>query len=109
MRLAADQIEKLIHSLARRGYQAFGQAIPDRAVVYDEIDWLRDLPRGQTDVQEPGCYRLKVRQDGALFGYSVGPQSWKKYLHPAQIKLFEAEQKEGAFHILNGVESPTRR
>jgi hypothetical protein len=34
VRPAADQIEGLIHSLARRGYQVFGPAIRDRAVVY---------------------------------------------------------------------------
>jgi formate hydrogenlyase subunit 6/NADH:ubiquinone oxidoreductase subunit I len=77
-------------------------------VVYDEIEGLRDLPRGQTDEQEAGRYRLKPRQDEALFGYTVGPQSWKKYLHPPQVKLFEAEQKEGVFRILNNAANPAR-
>ena len=108
-RLAVGEIERLIRLLANRGYRIIGPTVRDGAIVYDEIDSLGDLPQGQTDEQEAGRYRLKPRDDGALFGYAVGPQSWKKYLHPAQIKLFEAEQKEGAFHILNGVESPTRR
>ena len=91
-RLSADEIGKLIQALAHRGYQVFGPTVRDGAIIYDEIEGIRDLPRGQTDQQEAGCYRLKPRDDGALFGYTVGPQSWKKYLHPSEVKLFEAEQ-----------------
>jgi formate hydrogenlyase subunit 6/NADH:ubiquinone oxidoreductase subunit I len=109
VRFAADQIETLIRALSRLGYVIPGPTIRDGAVVYDEIEGIRDLPRGQTDEQEAGCYRLKPRADGALFGYTVGPQSWKKHLHPAQVKLFEAEQKDGLFRILNGPPGPTRR
>jgi formate hydrogenlyase subunit 6/NADH:ubiquinone oxidoreductase subunit I len=109
VRLAAGQIETLIQLLARRGYQVLGPTVRDGAVVYDEIQRLEDLPQGQTDEQEPGRYRLKPRQDGALFGYAVGPQSWKKYLYPAQVKLFEATQETGVFRILNGAGNPARR
>jgi|SRR5581483_2544139 len=101
VRLAVDQIDELIHALRGRGYEVLGPTIRDGAIVLDEIEGSPDLPAGQTDEQEAGRYCLKPRADGALFGYNVGPQSWKKYLHPAQVKLFEAEQKEGVFRILN--------
>jgi ferredoxin len=78
-----------------------GPTIRDGAIIYDEIERVRDLPRGWTDEQDAGRYRLKTRQDDALFGYTVGPQSWKKYLHPAHVKLFEAERKDCLFHILD--------
>src|SRR5207245_89061 len=67
------------------------------------------VPIGITDEQEAGQYRLKAREDGALFGYAVGPQSWKKYLHPAQVKLFDAERKDGVFRILNSTPAPRRQ
>jgi sulfhydrogenase subunit beta (sulfur reductase) len=108
-RLSADQIDKLIQSLAARGYEVLGPTVRDGAVVYDRLDTAQDLPQGQTDEQEAGCYRLKPREDGALFGYAVGPQSWKKYLHPAEVKLFEAEQKDGVFRILNSTPPPRHR
>ncbi len=100
-RLDADQLETLIRSLAERGYEVMGPTIRDGAIVYDRIAGVRDLPRGHTDDQEAGRYRLKSRDDGALFGYGPGPQSWKKYLHPPAVKLFEAEQRQGVFRILN--------
>ena len=33
----------------------------------------------------PATYRLRRRDDQALFGYNVGPQSWKKYLFPRGV------------------------
>ena len=59
----------------------------DGAIVYDVVEKLSDLPVGWTDEQEAGRYRLRRRNDEALFGYVVGPQSWKKYLHPAEVRL----------------------
>ena len=108
-RLDAGQIENLIHSLAARGYDVVGPTIRDGAIVYDTIAGVQDLPKGQTDKQEAGQYRLESREDGAFFGYTLGPQSWKKYLHPAQVKLFEAEQKQGEFRILKGAANPDRK
>jgi formate hydrogenlyase subunit 6/NADH:ubiquinone oxidoreductase subunit I len=108
VRMAPDQIETLIQALARLGYEVLGPTVRDGAVVYDEVAGLRDLPRGITDEQEAGQYRLKTREDAALFGYAVGPQSWKKYLHPAQVKLVDAERKDGVFRILNSTPAPCR-
>ena len=107
--MAPAQIENLIQSLRRRGYDVVGPTVRDGAVIYDEIQGLRDLPQGFTDEQEGGRYRLKPREDRALFGYAVGPQSWKKYLHPAQVKLFDAERTDGGFRILNNTPASVPR
>jgi sulfhydrogenase subunit beta (sulfur reductase) len=108
VRLSVDQIDRLIRLLAARGHEVLGPAIRDGAVVCDQLDGACSLPQGQTDEQEAGRYRLKPRGDAALFGYAVGPESWKKYLHPAEVKLFEAEQKDGVFRILNSTPQPRR-
>jgi formate hydrogenlyase subunit 6/NADH:ubiquinone oxidoreductase subunit I len=107
-RLEPGEVEKLIRLITQLGYQVFGPTVRDGAIIYDEIKGVRDLPRGQTDEQEAGHYRLKALGDDALFGYAVGPQSWKKYLHPAEVRLFEADQTEGVFRILNGAAQPNR-
>ena len=107
-RLAPEGVDQLIRSLAGRGYEVVGPTVRDGAVVYDEIEGTRDLPQGWTDEQEAGRYRLKRRTDHALFGYTVGPQSCKKYLHPAQVKLFDAERKDGLFRILDSPVQPSR-
>jgi sulfhydrogenase subunit beta (sulfur reductase) len=109
VRLSVDQIGRLINAMARRDYEVLGPTVRDGAIVYDRIESVHDLPRGWTDEQSPGQYRLKPRQDGALFGYAVGPHSWKKYLHPAEIKLFEAERQQTHFRILNGPPRPAHR
>ena len=107
--LTVSQLEKLIPVLQRRGYQTIAPVVREGAIVYDVIDKLSDLPAGWTDEQAPGRYRLQRRSDQALFGYAVGPHSWKKYLHPAEIRLFTAEQQGGTLRILNDQPPPPKR
>lgn len=97
----ADQAEKLIAALVRQGYVVIGPRLHDGAIVYDKVQSVEDLPVGWSDEQEAGRYRLKRREDDALFGYGVGPQSWKRYLHPADVRLWCAEREGGTFRILN--------
>ncbi|HTU47702.1 MAG TPA: 4Fe-4S dicluster domain-containing protein [Bryobacteraceae bacterium] len=99
--IAANELGVLIAALLRRDYEVIGPVMRDGAIVYDSVESIKDLPAGWTDEQEPGRYRLKRRNDGALFGYAVGPQSWKKYLHPANVRLWAAERENGTFRILN--------
>ena len=81
----------LFQLLKRRGYRIVGPTIRDKAIVYDDIASPADLPRGWTDEQDGGHYRLVRRDDDALFGYAVGPQSWKKYLLPPLLPLWRSE------------------
>jgi formate hydrogenlyase subunit 6/NADH:ubiquinone oxidoreductase subunit I len=104
--LGADQLGKLIEALVRTGYEVIGPTLRDGAIVYDKVQSVEDLPAGWTDEQEPGRYRLKRREDDALFGYAVGPQSWKRYLHPADVRLWSAERQGGTFRILNNEAKP---
>jgi len=106
--LGADQLGTLIAALIRDGYEVIGPTLRDGAIVYNDVKSVEDLPAGWTDEQEPGRYRLKRREDEALFGYSVGPQSFKKYLHPAEIRLWSAERQGGTFRILNSSAKPRR-
>jgi formate hydrogenlyase subunit 6/NADH:ubiquinone oxidoreductase subunit I len=107
--LQANQLKKLIEALSRKGYEIIGSTVRDGAIVYDRIESAQELPAGWTDEQEPGRYRLKRREDQAVFGHAVGPQSWKKYLHPAEVLLWSAERQGGTFRILNNEMRPTRR
>ncbi|MCT2398343.1 4Fe-4S dicluster domain-containing protein [Novosphingobium mangrovi (ex Huang et al. 2023)] len=83
-------LQALIERLASMGFRVVGPALRDDAVVYDDITGIGDLPQGWTDRQEPGRYRLERRQDDALFGYAVGPHSWKKFLFPPVETLWSA-------------------
>jgi sulfhydrogenase subunit beta (sulfur reductase) len=101
----------LIEALQARGYSVIGPTVRDQAIVYEEIQSDEDLPAGWIDEQEAGHYRLRRRDDGALFGYVVGPRSWKEFLHPPRVKLVSAERDaEGAVRFEAGdTDEPPRR
>ncbi|MFW6091673.1 MAG: sulfite reductase subunit A, partial [Actinomycetota bacterium] len=84
--LDLDALETLLHTL-RESYRVIGPTIRDGAIVYDDVASLADLPRGWTDEQDGGTYRLRRRDDDALFGYAVGPHSWKQFLFPPHTLL----------------------
>ena len=97
--LTKEGVEGLLAALKRRGYRTVGPTVREQAIVYDDIDALADLPLGWTDEQEGGRYRLVRRDDEALFGYAVGPHSWKKFLHPPVLRLWRAAREGDAVRI----------
>src|SRR5690349_11316170 len=84
--------DSLLEALKSRGYRLIGPTIRDRAIVYEELGSSADLPVGWTDEQDGGRYRLKRRDDEALFGYAVGVQSWKRYLWPPDVRLWQVKR-----------------
>lgn len=90
---------QLFPALQARGYQILGPTARDGAIVYDTLDSVADLPAGWTDEQDGGHYRLKRRADAALFGYAVGPQSWKQFLHPPMQRLWAAEKTDAGITV----------
>lgn len=87
-----DGLDALMRALAAKGYRVLGPTVREGAIVYDDVTSSRDLPRGWRDEQSPGRYRLVPRGDGALFGYAVGPHSWKRFLHVPTQRLWRAER-----------------
>lgn len=71
----------------------------DGAIEYRDIHGIEDLPADVTDEQQPGRYRLLQRGDGALFGYAVPAHSWKRWFHPAVLKLVTARRSDSGFAI----------
>jgi sulfhydrogenase subunit beta (sulfur reductase) len=113
-----SNFQELLGALVARGYRVIGPTVMDGAIVYDELESTEQLPVGWTDEQDGGTYRLKKRTDEALFGYAVGPQSWKTYLHPPVLRLWRAEKssspersergEEGGFQVIPEVETPQK-
>ncbi len=85
-----EHLEDLLQALVSRGYEVIGPTQREGAIVYDRLRSSEDLPAGWTDAQASGKYRLKPRKDSALFGYVVGPYSWKKLLYPPLQRLWQA-------------------
>jgi ferredoxin len=102
---AANVFDQLLDAIRRRGFRLVGPVLRDGAICYDDIDSTADLPAGWTDEQQPGAYRVRRRDDDALFGYNVGPHSWKKYLFPPYARLSPPEPPPDAPFAFIGVRS----
>lgn len=92
-------MQELLEALREQGFRTLGPTVRDQAIVLDDIHSVSELPRGWTDEQDAGRYRLVARDDDALFGYVAGPHSWKKFLHPPRQTLWRAERKGDGIHL----------
>ena len=104
-----DDLQLIIDGLARRGYRVVGPTVRDGAIVYDSVARLDELPVGWTDQQDGGQYRLERRGNGALFGYAVGPHSWKRFLHPPMERLWQARRNGDGFTVIEPDEAVSER
>jgi len=91
--------DKLFDTLQAKGFELIGPVVRDGAIVYDHIESASELPAGWTDRQTPGTYRLIKENHAALFGYSVGPHSWKKFLLPPTQRLWRSSRSGQDFKI----------
>ena len=96
----ARELDAILDSLRRRGHTLVGPTVRDAAIVLAEIETAADLPCGWADEQDAGRYRLRKREDGALFGYAVGPHAWKRYLHPPAVVRWRARRQNGGFEAV---------
>ncbi|MEZ5786283.1 MAG: 4Fe-4S dicluster domain-containing protein [Xanthobacteraceae bacterium] len=103
-----EGLQSLLVVLERRGYRVVGPTRRGEAIVYDDISDLSDLPQGWSDEQDGGHYRLHKREDEALFGYAVGPHSWKQFLHLSMLSLWRVEKRDQGFEIASERDSPQR-
>lgn len=104
--LTVADLDRLLAALSAEGYRCVGPTVRDGAIVYDDVSTSADLPRGWTDHQDAGQYRLERRHDAALFGYAVGPHSWKKYLFPAEERLWRLERTDDGFSLVEEATAP---
>lgn len=107
-RLERERLQDLIDLLASEGYQVLGPVVRDAAIVYERVSRVSDLPVGWTEEQEAGRYRLRRRSDEAVFGFAVGPQSWKRFLFPPEVRLWRAERREGKLRFEAASAPPQR-
>jgi len=93
--IGLDGLDRLVALLRESGYRVIGPTRRDGAIVYDDLLSADELPAGWTEVQEAASYRLERRDDDARFGYPVGPHSWKRWLLPPRVRLWQARRANG--------------
>lgn len=96
-----EAVDDLVAALVARGYTVVGPTVRDGAIALEEVRGRADLPVGWGDRQEAGTYRLVRRDDAALFGYAVGPQSARRYLTPPRRRLWSASYHDGRFEVVD--------
>lgn len=92
-------LDALLHALALQNYRLIGPRVLDNVIVYDDIAGVADLPAGYIDEQDASAYRLIKTDSPSLFGFTISPQSWKRYLFPPELKLWQADHTDTGIEI----------
>ncbi len=100
--LERAEFDMLLAALHRRGHTLIGPTARDGAILWGEIASAKELPAGWTDDQGPAHYRLKKRDGPALFGFTVGPDSLKKYFLPPSLQVITSRRKKGSLEFSDG-------
>ncbi|MFT3772160.1 MAG: 4Fe-4S dicluster domain-containing protein [Minicystis sp.] len=103
-----DGFAALLAAVRADGYRLVGPTVRDGAIVYGDVHSIDDLPAGWTADQAGGRYRLRKRQDGALFGYAVGPHSLKQLLFVPRLQLVQLRRDAGSFARVDQPADPPR-
>jgi len=94
-----DGLDRLIALLVARGYRTIGPVARDGAIVHGEVAGADDLPAGWHDIQAPGRYRLEQAGDPELFGWAVGPASWKSEFFQPTETVWRATMSDGVLSL----------
>ncbi|MFO8085956.1 MAG: 4Fe-4S dicluster domain-containing protein [Desulfobacterales bacterium] len=107
MVLEDKNLQNLFYCLKNRNYRLLGPSRSHFSIVYKDIEKADDLPRGYSDFQAGGKYRLLKNDTRARFDYVVAQHSWKKFLFPSEKTLFEVHRKIAGFEICETNEEQT--
>ena len=97
--LERQDLQHLFTVLTEKGYRVIAPTKRDSAIVYEELDSADELPIGWQDIQNNGTYRLEKSDDERVFGYTVSPQSWKRFLSPPEVRLWRARRVDNSFEV----------
>ena len=92
-------IDALISVLRADGRTVFGPVVRDGVITHDEIAAASDLPRGWTEEQDGGTYRLEPTGTDERFAYSAPASSWKRFLYPERTLLVRATRTDGRITV----------
>ena len=96
--LSKTELDFLLADLRAEGYLTVGPRLQDESIVYNQIEGLKDLPRGLMSEQAPGSYRLIQTGREHYFDFIPAAQSWKQFLFPPRHVLFTAQKKSTEEH-----------
>ena len=101
-------LDELIDALRRREYIVIGPTRRDGAIVFDALSSAADLPAGWEDVQDGGTFRLRRRDDDAVFAHTVGHDSLKRFLFPPAVRVWHARRADDGSMDVDAPPPPPR-
>jgi ferredoxin len=101
-------IDDLIGALRDDGYEVIGPVAKGGAIAHGPVTRATDLPIGWTERQEPGTYRLVPRDDEAVFGFAVGPDSYKEHFFRSEAPLVQLRRNANSVAVAS-LPSPPRK
>ncbi|MEZ5673593.1 MAG: sulfite reductase subunit A, partial [Thiotrichaceae bacterium] len=90
--LAHRDLSRLFDVLKLAGYQCVAPQVRDGTIVYDILDNLAQLPRGVSDQQSPGKYRLTQTDSPRYFAWANGAEALKPMTFAPREILWKAER-----------------
>jgi formate hydrogenlyase subunit 6/NADH:ubiquinone oxidoreductase subunit I len=97
-------LQALIDGLRSQGFTVIGPVVRGQAITLAELSSIDELPAGVGDDQDAAHYRLRPREDPALFGFAATAQSWKSILFPARELLWSGDRDEVGFTASGGAD-----
>ena len=79
-------VPRLIQNIQRQGFTVVGPSLSEGVVHLKELRGSSDLASGVVDIQGPGAYAIGG-ESAFVFASVNGPDSPKRYLHPAEVEL----------------------
>jgi ferredoxin len=95
VRLDKQDLQAIIDQLKLLGYRTIGPQVSDDAIIYDDLDEIRDLPIGIVEDQERGQYRLRRNGERRYFDHTTGPHSLKNFLFPPCETVLTVTRTDG--------------
>jgi ferredoxin len=97
----------LLDVLRRRGLRTIGPVVRDGAIMHGEVSSTADLPEGWHDHTSPGNYRLTNDDGPELFGWAVGPESWKSEFFLPTETVWRATNDDGEVTLSDVKDKPS--
>lgn len=97
--VSMDGLEEMVRSLRESGRAVIGPVVRDGVITHDEIESADELPRGWTEDQHGGRYRLVPTGTEELFAFSSPSTSWKRFLYPERTLLIRSRRVNGSIEI----------
>jgi ferredoxin len=101
---AKGSIPRLILNLQHQGFTVVGPSLSEGVVRLRELRGARDLASGIVDIQGPGSYALGG-ESAFVFASVNGPDSPKRYLHPAEVELSKIVDKSAGIELVSAFNS----